>query len=100
MPRFSHRWRRIKKEPIDNCRYWRCGASYHNRDVAADLPYLVDAIKKAGQVLRCEDCATVRGFDGKVLDVSSMEGIVSIQTNLMRLSVADVNINSKSARLP
>ena len=52
MPRCSHRWRRIEKEPIDDCRYWRCGASDHNSDVAADLPYLVDAIKKAGQVLR------------------------------------------------
>ena len=64
----------------------------HNSDVAADRPCLVDAINKAGQVLRREDRAAVRGFNGKVLDVSSMEGIVSIQTNLMRLSVREVNI--------
>ena len=29
-----------------------------------------------------------------------MEGIVSIETNLMSLSVIDVNIDSKGARLP
>jgi hypothetical protein len=66
--------------------------------VAADLPCLVDAIKKAGQVLRREDRAAVRGFDGKVLDVSSMEEIVRIQTNIMRLSVAEVGIGYQSMR--